>query len=73
MFEVGLKKFLWLKKVKNTVLWTYFINDLNEEKLLKGFTKTNSKNKSKRVKSWKSNKEINDMEKIMERLKERLC
>ena len=73
MFEIGLKKILWLKKVKNTVPWTYFINDLNEEKLLKGFTKTNSKNKSKRVKSWKSNKEINYMEKIMERLKERLC
>ena len=40
---------LWLKKVKSTVPWTYFINDLNGEKLLKGFTKTNSKNKSKRV------------------------
>ena len=32
--QIGLKKFLWLKKVKNTVLWTYVINDLNGEEIV---------------------------------------
>ena len=27
--EIGLKKVLWLKKIKNTLPWTYVINDLN--------------------------------------------
>ena len=26
-----------IKKVKNTVLWTYVINDLNEEEIVKTF------------------------------------
>ena len=31
MLEFGLKKFLWLKKVKNTILWTYVISGLKGE------------------------------------------
>ena len=30
-FQIGLKKFLWLKKVKNTLLWTYVIIDIYGE------------------------------------------
>ena len=30
-----------IKKVKNTIPWTYFINDLNGEKLLEHFMKKN--------------------------------
>ena len=26
-FQIGLEKFLWLKKVKNTVPWTYIISE----------------------------------------------
>ena len=35
--QISLKKFLWLRKVKNTVLWTYVINDLNGEKIVGTF------------------------------------
>ena len=31
--QICLKKFLLLKKVKNTVPWTYVINDLNSEEI----------------------------------------
>ena len=31
--QLGLKKFLWLKKVKNTVPWEYVIIDLNDEEI----------------------------------------
>ena len=31
--QLGLKKFLWLKKVKNTVPWKYVIIDLNGEEI----------------------------------------
>ena len=41
-----------IKKVKNTVSWTYVINDLNIEEILGTFDKKKgAKNKSKRVKS----------------------
>ena len=33
-----------IKKVKNTVPWTYIINDLNGEEILVLFTKKNCKN-----------------------------
>ena len=32
--QTGLKKFMWLKKVKNTVPWTYVINDLKGEEII---------------------------------------
>ena len=31
---IGLKKILWLKKVKNTVPWTYAIEHLNAEEIV---------------------------------------
>ena len=36
--QTGLKKFL-IKKVKNTVPWTYIINDLNGEEIIGTFYK----------------------------------
>ena len=39
-----------IKKIKNTVLWTYVINDLNREKIVGTFyEKRIPKNKSRRI------------------------
>ena len=38
MFPIGLKKFLWLKKVKNAVPRTYFISDRKSEEILGVFS-----------------------------------
>ena len=35
--EISLKKFLWLKKIKNTLPWTYVINDLNGAEIVGTF------------------------------------
>ena len=35
--QIGLKKYLLLKKVKNTVPWTYVIDDLTVKKLQEHF------------------------------------
>ena len=51
MFQIGLKKFLKLKKVKNTVPWTYVINDLNGEEIVERFTRKNCKQTKKIKKS----------------------
>ena len=34
MFQIGQKKVLWLKKVKNSVSWTYVVRDLNGEEIV---------------------------------------
>ena len=48
MFQIGLKNFLWIKKVKNTVLWTYVVSDLNREEIVGIFYKKElQKKKSK--------------------------
>ena len=39
MFEIGFKTCLWLKKIKNTLLWIYVISDLNEEECVGTFYK----------------------------------
>ena len=39
MFQVGLKKFLWLEKNKNTAPWTYFASDLKGEEIVGTFYK----------------------------------
>ena len=39
MFQIGLKNFLWIKKVKNTVPWTYVVSDLNREEIVGIFYK----------------------------------
>ena len=46
--QIGLKKFFLVKKVKNTVLWIYVINDLIGEEIIgtfyvKELQKTNQK------------------------------
>ena len=43
--------------IKNTVLWTYVMSDLNEEEVLECFTKKNCSKQSKNTLSGKSNKE----------------
>ena len=47
MFQIGWKKFLWLKKVKNTVPWTYVIN--TKEIVGAFYEKELQKSKLKRV------------------------
>ena len=37
LFQIGLKKFFVIKKVKNTVSWTYITSDLNGEKIIGTF------------------------------------
>ena len=45
MLLIVQKKFLWLKKIKNTVSWTYVINDLHgEETVWKFYEKELEKN-----------------------------
>ena len=45
MLLIVQKKFLWLKAIKNTVSWTYVINDLNgEETVWKFYEKELEKN-----------------------------
>ena len=43
-----LRKFLQLKKVKNTVPWTYVIDDLNGEEIVGTFYKKKSKKQIKK-------------------------
>lgn len=38
-FQIGLKKFSWLKKLKNTVPFTYLIQVLNGEETIRMFNK----------------------------------
>ena len=37
ILQIGQKKFLLLNKIKNTVLWTYAISDLNGEDITGSF------------------------------------
>ena len=37
IIQIGLKKFFVIKEVKNTVQWTYIINDFNGEKIIGTF------------------------------------
>ena len=65
MFQIGLKTFLWLKKCKNTVPWTYFISDLNEEEIGVTFYK-------KRIAKKKKNQEDFRVEKLIKRKSDKL-
>ena len=50
MFQIALKKFFMIKRVKNTVRWTYVINHLKGKEIVRRFHKKElQKNKSKRV------------------------
>ena len=60
--QIDLKKFLLLKKVKNTVSWTYVINDLHGEEIIgtfyeKELQRTNQKEfRKERAIKWKGDK-----------------
>ena len=48
VFQIGLKKFLWLKKLKNSFPWTYVIGNLTVKEIVgtfyeKELQKTNRK------------------------------
>ena len=50
MFKIRSAKAFLIKKVKNTVPWTYVISDFNGKEIAETFLKkTIAKNKSKRV------------------------
>ena len=49
-FQIGPKKFLLLKVIKNTVTWIYLIEVLMEKKLLELFTKKVTSNKIRHMK-----------------------
>ena len=59
-----------IKKVKNTVTWTYFINDLNEEEIAGTFYKKELK-KNKQNKSKTNEKEYR-IEKVINRKSNKL-
>ena len=40
-FQIGMKTFFEIKKVKNTVTWKYILNDLNNKESVGTFTKMN--------------------------------
>ena len=45
--QIGLKKFLWLKTPKNTVPWTYVVNNFNGEEIIGTFYEKEYQKKSK--------------------------
>ena len=51
MFQIGLKKFLWSKKLKKNKLWHMLLVILKEKKFLERLTKKNCKKKKKIKKS----------------------
>ena len=58
MFQIGLIKFLWLKKVKNTVPLTYVISDLKGKEIVGTFYEKECKIKnSLELKSHKEKKQ----------------
>ena len=57
MFQIGLKKFSWLNKLKTLFRWHMFLVILKKKKLLKRFTKKNhKKTNQKEFRVEKSNK-----------------
>ena len=52
MFQIGLKKFFWLK-VKNTALWTYDINDPKGKEIVGTFHDKELQKKKKKKKIQK--------------------
>ena len=55
--KIGSTKFFLIKKVKNTVPWTYSIEDLNEENFIGTICKKDLQKKSKIIYDRKSNQE----------------
>ena len=48
MSQIGLKKFFWLKKVKNTASYMDIISDLKDKEILEKFYKKELKKKKKK-------------------------
>ena len=64
IFHIDLKKFWRSKKVKNTLLWTYVINDLNGEEIIETFYEKELQKANKqgfRIEKVIKEKEINYM------------
>ena len=57
MFQIGLKKFLWLKILKSLCSKHMLLAILKTKKLLEDFTTKNCEKQIKNVQSYKSNKE----------------
>ena len=57
IFQIGLKKLLWLKKLKTLCRGHILLVILKANKLLDLLRKMIAKSKSKRVYCWKSNEE----------------
>ena len=55
MFQIGLRKVLMIKKVKNTVLWKYVISDLNSEEIVGEYYRNKIQKKKKNQKSLELN------------------
>ena len=50
ILQTNQKKFFMIKKVRNTVLWTYVVNDLHGEEFFGNFYENRlQKNKSKKI------------------------
>ena len=62
--QLGLKKYLLLKKAKNTVPWTYVINDLNGEEITGTFQEKELQ---------KTSQEEFRIEKVIRRKGDKLC
>ena len=45
--QIGLKRFLWFKKVKKTVWWTFVIKYLNGEDIVRTFCEKSCKRQIK--------------------------
>ena len=55
--QIGLKRFLWLKKLRILCRGHMLLMVLMKKKLMERFTKTNCKKQVKKVPNWKSNQE----------------
>ena len=51
------KQVFVIRKVKNTVPWTYIINDLNGEEIVGMFYEKKFRKTNQKIQNWKSNKE----------------
>ena len=60
--QIGLKKVFIISKIKNTVPWTYIINDLNGEEIIgKFYEKELQKTNQKEFRTEKVNKKKGEM------------
>ena len=63
MFQIDLKKFLWVKEVENVLPWTNVISDPNREEIIKTFYKKDLQ---------KTNQKQFDVKKVIKRNDDKL-